>query len=417
MRYFRLSSGRMLSGLGAAALCCSGTHVARAGQQNKLRPDSRQPGLKQIAVVSGKRTVPPTEHLKQQFGDITFVDADKWNVDLGKGTTHWVGAHTEIEVPDKASKSVLYVHADDILGSRVGKMNIGLIVLSGNVRYRLVQKSDAGDRVLEGTAGHAELRRATKLMEFTGGVHTKLTDAEQFRGPATLRTGSLTVAMETKPFRYSLEGVAANNDIQFTPQQAAASKTDSKPASKADGKPAPPTPLGTFHAYGFRSGDLQIGEAIHLQGAGTTCEFASPDEKTAWRLQGEQLEGEFVPKKSEIQRATVTQNVRYHVSQPSKDKKTQTTVDGTAPQASYVRTQAGQETVVHGPLTMNLDDLQHLAKPAVMTAGQRALLTVKKSGESLSWELIDPDHTQTLQFEPKPFDLEETKPAAPPKPN
>ncbi|MCW3097112.1 MAG: hypothetical protein JWL77_2730 [Chthonomonadaceae bacterium] len=408
MRHFRLSSGRMLSLLGASILCCSSAGNALAGHQNTAKPPSK-PGsaLKQITLFTRKgKASPPTQEAKPktQIGDLTISGATKTEGDT-TGAAHLTGPDTEVEIPDKASKSVLFVHADDIRVSRVGKSPYGLITLDRNVRYRLVQKTDSGERSLEGTAGHAEVRRTTKRLELTGGVRAKLTDAARFKGTASLRTGSLQVETDAQPNRFHLDGAAANNDIQFTPLQS--------PPPKTDGKPAAPTPLGTIHIYGFRSGDLQFGEAIHLQGASTACEFASPDEKTSWRLQGEQFEGEFVPKTSDLQRATVTDNVRFHLTQPAADKKLQTTVDGTASRASYVRSEAGQETLVHGPLHIGFIDPLHLDGPGIVTAEKSATLALKKSGGSFTYSLDDPLHTGKMQFTLKPFEEATSKPATP----
>jgi hypothetical protein len=409
MRRFRLPMGHLLLLLGAGVLCYSGTTQAYAGQQSKtLSAVKIGSAVQQVALVARKGKAAPPPPLKTQIGDLTISGQTKMEQSFTTGALHLIGTETEIEVPDKTGKSILYVHADDIQASRVGKTEFGLITLDHNVRYRLVQQADSGERILEGTAGHAEVRRTAKRMDFTGGVRTKLTDAARFSGPANLRTGSLTVKTDTPSYRFNLEGAAANNDLRFTPLQAA--------PPKADGKPAPLAPVGAVHIYGFRSGDLQFGEAIHLEGADTTCEFVSPDTKTAWRLQGEQFEGVFVPKTSDLQRATVTDNIKFHLTQPAADKKAQTVVDGTASRASYVRTKTEQETVMHGPLNVQFFDPQRLEEPGLLTAEASATLNLKKSGESLSYSLDDPNHSAKIHFIPKSIDADEAKPKAPPVP-
>jgi hypothetical protein len=401
-----LSSGRLLS-LFAAMVCGSGASQAGEAQQSKIQPTSRlTAGAKQIALPAAKRQAPPQDQKevkKMQLGDLKIDAFSKFEGVLGSPAFRFRGPNTEIEMPDKASKSILYVHADDIQGSSVGKSNsISLITLEGNVRYRVVQQSDQGPRVLEGTAGHAVLRRSVQKMEFTGGVRTKLTDPTQFSGPATLRTGSLTVEMDAKPYRYTLEGAAATNDIQFTPLQT--------PTPKKGEKPGAAVPVGTIHISRFRSGDLQFGQAIHLKGAGTTCAFAGADSKTAWNLQGEQFEAEFVPDTSDFQRATVMDNVKFHLTQPSADGKSTTGADGSAQQSSYVRTKDGQELVTHGPLRVNLLDTEHFAEPGLITAEKSATLSLKKAGDSLSYALDDPKQTAKIRIVPKP--LAEEKPKA-----
>lgn len=407
-----LSSVRMSALLGTAILACSGLGKATAGQQNGAHPGPKQkPAAKQVALLSGRRKQAPkpqAETTKTKIGDVTIADFTTSEGVIGSREVRFLGQFTEIEVPDKASNSVLRIHADDIHGTRVGPTDLGSITLSGNVQYRLVQQTGGSERVLEGTAGHAELRRGEHHMEFTGGVRAKLTDAARFGSPATLHTGSLTVAMAAKPFHYSLDGDPTNNDIQFTPLQTSAPKTGAKTGTV--------TPLGRIHAFGFRSGDLQFGQAMHLQGAETTCEFASPDDLTSWRLQGEQFEGEFVPKKSDLQRATVTQNVRFHITQPSADKKAKTTADGTSSQASYVRSEAGQELIAHGPLKIDFTDPERSDEPLVYNGGRSAVLSVKKVGSSLSYSLIDLNNNQKVRVTPKPFDAGEPKPPTLPKP-
>ncbi len=420
MRRFRLPWVSLLSSLGASILCSGSAIRTHAEHQASAPPSAPHPSrLKQIALLSNKRQAAPpqAEKKKLKIGDVTIADFNTNEGVLGSGEFHLLGPYTEITVPDKASKSVLHVHADDIQGSRIGKIDGGLITLIGNVRYRLVQQSDEGERILEGTAGRAILERTKQHMEFTGGTHATLTDAARFSGPATLRTDSLNVAMKSKPARYTLEGAAANNDIRFTPMQTPTVKAGTKltAADPPGAKPAA-TPLGTVHIYSFRSGDVQFGEAIHFQGATTTCEFASPDDKTSWRLQGEQFEGEFVPTTSDLQRATVTENVKFHVLQPSADKKVKTTADGTATQASFVRTKAGQEMLAHGPIRVDFTDPEHLEEPMVLTSGPKSILTVKKAGGSLSYRLDDPEHKPKLDIVPKPFAVDEAKPVTPPKP-
>ncbi len=406
-RWSLLPSGRLLFMLSAASLSLGSAGQTQSGRKVNLRaPQTRLTALaprKQAAAPPAQGELPKT-----QIGDLTISKSLKSEVVLGTGALRWLGPNTEIEVPDKASDSVLYVHADDIQASRVGKVQIGLITLSGNVRYRLVQQSDQGERLLEGTAGHAEVRRVVRRIEFTGGVRVRLTEKARFSSPATLRTGALTLAMDAKPFHYTLNGAAGANDIQFTPLQAA--------PVKAGAKPKGPIPLGTIHLYGFRTGDLQFGKAVHLQGAGTACEFASPDDKTSWKLQGEQFEGEFVPDSSDLERATVTQKVHFHLMQPSADAKSKTIADGTCRQASYVRSDEGQELVAHGPLNIDFTDPQHFEEPMTLTAESSATLTVKKEGESLSFSVDDPKQTQKLHIVPKTLEESAPKTAAPPVP-
>ena len=409
----RLPLARVLSLLGASAVCWGGTNSAHAGQQSKTLSTSTQgSSSKQVTLVKSQTAQQP---VKTQIGDVTMSRWNHFDQDLVSGAIHITGTETEIEVPDKASNSILYVHADDIKGSRVGKTEFGLVTLDRNVRYRLVQKADTGERTLEGTAGHAEVRRSSKRMDFSSGVRAKLTDPSRFSGPATLITTKLTVRTDTPSYRFDLQGAAANNDIRFTPLQAETPKADPKAAPpKADAKPGPLVPVGTVHLYGFRTGDLQFGESIHLQGPDTTCEFASPDTKTAWRLQGEKLEGVFVPKTSDLQRATVTDNVKFHLAQPSADKTGQTVADGTASRASYVRADADQVTVMHGPLNIMFFDPQRLMEPGLLTSEESGTLTLKKSGDGLAYSLDDPSHTAKIHFIPKTVGEDEAKPKTPP---
>jgi len=410
MRSLPLSSGRLVM-VSVSVLCFGLATQTFAGQQSKLSsPAEKKPRAKQVALLSGKRKAAPPpqgERAKSQYGDLSVVSNGVAGV-VGTGDIRWIGPNVEIDFPDKASKSVLHVLADDARVSRVGKSEYGLIKLTGNVRYRVVQQAEDGEHILEGTAGNAILQRTKRHMEFTGGVRAKLTDAARFKGPATLRTGSLNVAMEAKPFRYTLDGTAANNDIQFTPLQTK--------APKEGAKAPPPSPLGTIHIFGFRSGELRFGQAIHLQGATTTCEFASPDELTSWRLQGEQFDGEFVPDQSDLQRATVKDNVKFHLVQPTSDKKSKKTADGTAPKASYVRSDAGQEMVVPGPFTVSFGDPVHMEEPMVGSGGQSATLYVKKFEDGLTYHIDDLQHTTKFHTQLKPFEEEEPKPVVPPVP-
>ena len=412
MRSYSLSSGPLLSLLSAALLFGSGANRISAGQQNRVKaPSQAKSGAKQIALLSGKRQdakKPPEPPVKTQIGDITISGAQTTEGVLGSREFHLKGPNTEIDVPDKASKSVLHVHADDIRASRVGKNDLGLITLDGNVRYRLVQQTPEGERILEGSSGHAVLRRTTQHLDFTRGVRAKLADPARFSTPATLRTDTLNVAMDAKRYRFNLEGASATNDIRFTPLQ--------PPAAKEGEKPGAPTPVGAVHIAGFRSGELQFGQSIHLQGAGTTCDFASPDEKTSWHLEGEQFEGEFVPDTSDLQRATVTDNVKFHITQPSSDKKAQTTAEGSTPQASYVRSKDGQEMVVHGPFNTSFTDPVHLEKPATIMAEKSATLKLKKAGDSISYSIDDPQQTVKMRIFPKPFEEASAKTTTPPVP-
>lgn len=411
MRHFRLPSGSLLLGFGVSVLSCCSTHSLSASQQQKIQP-ARTSGSKQIASLPGKQQAAPKsqeETKKLQYGDISIAYFTSMEGLLEGKEIHFKGKKTEIDVPDKASKSVLHVHADDIIGTPTPKGNLGLIKLTGNVRYRLVQQLPEGERILEGSSARAVVQRLERHIEFTGGSHVKLTDAARFRGPATLDTGTLNVFMEAKTYRYTLEGPPGGNDIKFTPLQA-------PPPVKAGAKPGAPTPVGLVHIFGFRSGDLAFGQAIHLHGAGTTCDFASPDDKTAWHLQGQEFEGEFVPNTTDIQRATVMENVKFHTKQPSAHKKLTTTVDGTASQASYVRSKEGQEMVAHGPLDITLDDPEHFEKPAPFTVGPKAKLVVRKEGDTLHYSLVDPDATFQGNFQPKIAADEDTKPANVPVP-
>lgn len=417
----RLLSANRLPALFAAGLLCGVLQSASGRQSGVPASSPRSSGGRQIALLSGKRqatpqppkNAKPEPPVKTQIGDISISGFKTSGGGFGTRDFHFKGPGTEIEVPDKASRSVLTLHADDIEGTPVGKVDGGLIVLSGNVRYRVVQKTAAGERVLEGTAGHAEVRRTTQHIDLTRGVRAKLVDPSQFSGPATLRTTNLHIAMEQQQYHYTLDGPVAENDVQFTPLQTPKLAKD----AKKDDKPGPPVPVGKIHVFGFRSGDLQFGQSIHLKGASTTCDFTGPEDGSSWHLQGEELEGEFVSGTSDLQRATAMENVKFHVVHPSTDKKYKITVDGITPQASFVRTEKGQELVTHAPFDIKVNDPQHLEEPATIVSQKSvATLNLRKVGDNLLYELDDDDHSSSVNIHPKHIEEPVAKPAALPGP-
>jgi lipopolysaccharide export system protein LptA len=305
----------------------------------------------------------------------------------GSGMT-LTGAKTVIEVTDRPSRSVLRFHADTVVTRKEGRDLLGQLDMTGNVRYTLTQQTnEGGERVVEGTAGRASYRSATRRIELEGGVQATLRDPARLDGPGSLKASRVLVDITATPYRYTIEGGGAG-DIQFTPKE-------NSPSGQGAARRMN---VGSVHIYGYEAGEFQIGQTAQFRGANTTVEFANPMEKTRARFQASRLTAAFTGERAALSRAEAAGNVRYEVERPAPDGKSVQTLKGSSAHATY-EAQGGAITL-QGTVRADIADPDALAQPA-RVAADKVIATLGANGQPERYQITGASARTRLRFTPR----------------
>jgi hypothetical protein len=324
-----------------------------------------------------------------RIGDVRVSQYDRLRAKAdGSGVTI-TGPKTIVEIPEAKDRSLLRFHADTIVSRKEGRDLLGQIDLSGSVRYTLTQQIErGGQRVVEGTSGRASYRRATRHVTLSEGVAATLTDPARLNGPGQLKADSVVIDIGASPYRYTIEGDSAHNDIRFMPRQSESGKAN------APGK----LHTGEVHIYGYDSGEFQIGQAAVFNGANTTADMDNPKEKTHTHFRAQTISAAFTAEHAALSRAEATGSVHYEVARPASDGSMQT-LQGTSAHAVY---DAQDSTIVlQGTVAATLTDPSTLLKPASLRADRVAVILDAKGQATLYKMTGAPDQTH-LRFTPRP---------------
>lgn len=299
--------------------------------------------------------------------------------------------------------------------------------LTDNVRYKITEKitvkTERGERtyerITEGTAREANYQEATGSLHLTGSVDAKVTDPEQFDGPARLHTGSLLILVPkdqtnrqgkktTEPTgRYEVEGDASTNSITFTPH--AQPPKPAPPAKAATGgtasKPKPKTAMnssdpGTIHIHHFDAGTLLVGEKADFRGKQVVIETANAKEKTQNSLKAPHIVANLAPGARDIDASGGTQFESRSTLQYEKRAVTQI-LAGTAEHALWKQ---DAPLKVDGHIDATLTNPATLLEPATLVAEH----LVADLGDKPRYVVTGPTDITRLTFAPRPS---EAKPA------
>lgn len=316
----------------------------------------------------------------------------------GSGMT-LTGAKTVITVTDKPSRSALRFHGDTVVTRKEDGDLLGQVDMTGHVRYTLTQQTnEGGERIVEGTAGRASYRSATRRIELEGGVQATLRDPARLNGPGSLKASRVLIDITASPYRYTIEGGSAG-DIQFTPKENAPAGEGVKRRMN----------VGSVHIYGYESGEFQIGQRAQFQGANTTVEFANPPEQTHARFQANRITATFTGDRAALSRAEAVGNVRYEVERPAPDGKSIQTLKGSSAHATYA-VQNGAISL-QGKVLADIADLNALSQPARVTA-DKVIATLGADGQPERYQITGTSAQTRLRFTPLP-----PSPATPPADN
>ena len=359
-----------------------------------------------------EKPAPPKEKKTNdtRMGNVRIFGYDKTQLTLDQGTNlRLTGPKTTIEVIDKQNKARLIIHAEEVQ-ARKEKSGSAMVELRQNVRYTLSQTTPKGEeQTVEGTAGRASYSEKDKQVILTDGIQATLTDTGQFTAPATLRTYQVTVEMSESPYRYTIEGDAAVNDIQFAPKP--------KPTSEKKDK-SKTVPVSSVHVLGFRSGEFQINKEGHYNGPNTTLEISNPADKVEARFQSETAKATF-NEKGILETASASGKVRYHISQPAPKKEGEPTkevslqsLDGSCNTLNY--NLKDKQIALKQVVKARIVDTESLLEPARLSADFVTVYTEKPFRYEVSG---DPART-LFRFTPRPRPTDETiDKANSPKPN
>ena len=346
-------------------------------------------GLMSFAAAQAAQPPPKSERKETQIGDVQIQDFDSVRGKTDLSGVRLLGSKTIIIVPDKKSGSTLRLHADDIQTQKEKNDIFGVVALKANIRYTVLQKTDREERVLEGTAGSGVYRRATQQLELTGGVRATLSDKSRLETPALLRAQKVTVDMSVSPYRYLVEGDAANNEIRFTPRKQEA-------ASSAPGE---------IRLYGYRTGTFRTGEKMTFSGGDVTAEIAQAEPKTSQSLRSAEIEVSFTGDGRVIQRVVAAGNARYRSERAAPKDGAATRIEGSSDRAEYDASEG--RIRLTGSVQATLTAPDSLLEPATL----RADLVVTQTIAPYRYEISGSPKRTLIVFTPRP-----RAPAAAPKP-
>jgi len=388
----RITSGKFAPVGLACALCVSAIFTAahadppapRAGQAKKPAPPP-------AASTEAKRIA---------IGDVVFTGYVRGSTDFSTKADLF-GPNTMVEVPDKNSKSLLKIHADEMHFLRGKGPGREIVEMHGHVRYAVTQSTPEGERRLNGTAGHGDFHRETHKIALTNGVQCEMTDP-RLDGPGTLRAGKVVVDISSTPYLYTLDGDSGTNDVRFTPRP-------------RDIKKNPNGQIGRVHVTQWATGTFQPGKVVSFDGQLVLADLQSRSGAQAGQLKARHIQGDFAPS-GELVKARANEDVHYRMERPISrklaDGKTQEgrqEVTGTSNEAIF-EPAAGRFTL-DGAIDATLVNTLYFAEPAKLLAS-RLVVTEPAEGEEkqgLRYELTGaPNHRRlsfrTLPPPPKPAD-------------
>src|SRR5579871_2194283 len=215
--------------------------------------------------------IPPSNKPQvTSIGDVTITSVGIRS-NLRRGTLVFTGPDVVMASRDSTQPTQFRLLADEVNAKRaIGNKENGTIDLSGHIRYTITQQTKQGmRRTIQGTAGHAAYEQATKRVLLTEGVQATMTEEagkageEKLEGPATLRSSTATIFTDRSQ-RYELDGDPAVNDIKFTP---------SRKGNAKDNKPAQPMAGTPVHIHSFKSGVIDQGHNIVVNGPEAIVDF------------------------------------------------------------------------------------------------------------------------------------------------
>jgi hypothetical protein len=272
------------------------------------------------------QTKPPTTkaRAKTSFGDVTVEDFDRLRGKTDLSGVQIFGAKTLITVPYKRNRSLLKIHADQIITKSEGKDSFASSELSGNVRFTLTQTAEDGTvRTLEGTAQRALFRRIEERIELIQAVRATLTDPEKLAEPGTLQGGHLEVNLKPAPYRYTLTGAASETRVVLK-AKGSAKKGDASAASSQE-----------FLAQKFRKGVVQLGEMARLEGDETVLVLKDKAESSEVEVRSPEIEARFSGKSAEIGSIEAKQRVAFDFARPGKEGKSTEALKGACERILY----------------------------------------------------------------------------------
>ncbi len=290
-----------------------------------------------------------------RYGDVVISAYDRVRGKTDLSGLRITGAKTLIVVPDKASGSELRIHADDIQTQSEGQDTFAVTELTGHVRYTLLQKTQAGTRILDGTSRRATLRRKAQKIELQAGVEATLSDPERLALPGTLKAGRVLADLSQTPTLYLLSGSAEENDLRFRPKER---------SGAANAK----TELQETHLHHFRQGTFQVGQRAQFEGENTTADFLNPLGEAASQLKASSIRALFTAEKSRLKGAAASGDVRFRFSRPADKDRPAENLTGSADEAAYDFLNERPRYVLKGSVNATLVSPKQVQGPARLEA-------------------------------------------------
>ncbi len=339
--------------------------------------------LSPLSILAQKSNVPPVpnETKKMTFGNVAVTGHNKFSGNF-REKMRFAGSNTLVTVTDKPSRSLLKLHADTIELKMGKKEQVGVIDMTGNVRFNAVQTlSDGTKRTLDGTASNGVYSPDSKTIELNGRVNATFTDESRLAAPGTLKASKIKVNMSKQPYTYEIIG-GSETELIFAPL----------PNAKATPETAQ---VKQVKVSDFASGTFKPGEQADFKGSATVAELDLTDGGSA-KMEGDSLEASFGGDKSTLTKAEAQGNARYSFMRPAAKEKREETAKGSS--ASAVYSVADETMTLNGKVDATIIAPESLQSPARLLADRVTFRTQKP----YRYEITSTPDRALLKFAPLP---------------
>lgn len=357
-----------------------------------------------------KESVTKTRPKPKRLG---VVDATRFqNADLIVGETAvFRGPETTVDYDDPSDGTRARLQGP-LTTATYTKDHVTLshIIGTGTVRYNLRRPSvdKQSERGVTGVASVANYDAVSGDMLLVGAVDAYIIDSAGLARPAHVIGERMFAHKSAEVYHFDLTG-GPNAFTRFTPKP--------KPVSKENPPPTDTFPIGDVTVTRYETGHYNPDMDFEFRGSGV--KFVSNDQptRTSTEFLGDLIVGTLSAINTIID-VTATGNVHFYAQRPSTAPKaaptSMETISGTAIRAKLLNDPDHKNIKLDGPMRTEMSDPETLEKPGVLVGLTGDTVTLNLSSTPYEFDVVSPNQTVTVDFQPK--DRQPDEPAPKPKP-
>lgn len=323
------------------------------------------------------------------------------------------GPQTRADLAELAGRSQLTVEAPklEVTGEHG---DVSTAAAGPHVRFRASGATGHGSAVtsIQGTCACAAYSAASDEVQLAGPVDATFADPAELEGPGVLHADHV-VASLGRPPAYRIQGAGANTLLRFTPLPPAEPSPAHPPAEQRAGlqqAPAPSLALGAVRVTGYTTAEYTPGKGVRFEGAPVRMDTFDRRTKSSASLLADDITAAVTG--AHITRAEATGSVRYRLEKLAAPSGQRQIVRGSGARLVLAVEGDARTATISGPLTTEVVDPTHLARPGIIRGLDGDSLAMDLSKSVYTFRIESPHETATLDMEP--LEPEKT-PAAPQK--